>query len=55
MDTHGDFAEAFRHGLVMIVAFVAAALALALADALTNKTGARSGLPAGGAEAQHQS
>ena len=53
--THGDFAEAFRHGLVMIVAFVAAALALALADALTTKTGARSGLPATRPEAQHQS
>ncbi len=33
--THGDFAVAFRHGLVVIVSFVAAALALALADALT--------------------
>ena len=53
--TDGDFAEAFRHGLVMIVAFVAAALALALADALTTKTGARSGLPATRPEAQHQS
>ena len=39
----------------MIVAFVAAALALALADALTNKTGARSGLSASHAGAQHQS
>jgi MFS family permease len=53
--THGDFAEAFRHGLVMIVAFVAAALALALADALTTKTGARSGLPVTHPGAQHQS
>ncbi|MGX6448388.1 MFS transporter [Patulibacter sp. S7RM1-6] len=33
--THGDFATAFRHGVVGIGAFVAAALALALADALT--------------------
>lgn len=32
--TRGDFATAFRHGLVVIAAFVAAALALALADAL---------------------
>ncbi len=30
-----DFAAAFRHGLISIAAFVAAALALALADALT--------------------
>jgi EmrB/QacA subfamily drug resistance transporter len=33
--SHGDFAGAFRHGLVVIAAFVVAALALALADALT--------------------
>ena len=33
--THADFATAFRHGVVVIAAFVAAALALALADALT--------------------
>ncbi len=33
--THGDYATAFRHGVVVIAAFVAAALALALADALT--------------------
>ncbi len=33
--THGGFATAFRHGVVVIGAFVAAALALALADALT--------------------
>jgi EmrB/QacA subfamily drug resistance transporter len=32
--SHGDFATAFRHGLVGICAFVAAALALALADAV---------------------
>jgi MFS family permease len=31
----GDFSAAFRHGLVSICAFVAAALALALGDALT--------------------
>ena len=31
----GDFADAFRHGLISICAFVAAALALALGDALT--------------------
>ena len=33
--THGDFAAAFRRGLVVIGAFVAATLVLALADALT--------------------
>ena len=33
--TRGDFADAFRRGVVVIVAFVAAALALALADVLT--------------------
>jgi EmrB/QacA subfamily drug resistance transporter len=32
--SHGDFASAFRHGIVSIAAFVAAALVLALADAL---------------------
>ena len=41
-DTRGDFAGAFRRGVVVITAFVAAALALALADALTSRTGARS-------------
>jgi EmrB/QacA subfamily drug resistance transporter len=33
--SHGDFASAFRHGLITIAAFVAAALALVLADAFT--------------------
>ncbi len=33
--SHGDFASAFRHGIVGIAAFVAAALALVLADAFT--------------------
>jgi Major Facilitator Superfamily len=33
--SHGDFASAFRTGIVSIAAFVAAALALVLADALT--------------------
>jgi MFS family permease len=33
--SHGDFASAFRHGIVSIAAFVAAALALALADSFT--------------------
>jgi EmrB/QacA subfamily drug resistance transporter len=32
--SHGDFASAFRHGVVVIAALVAAALALALSDAL---------------------
>ncbi len=41
--THGEFATAFRHGVVVIGAFVAAALALALADALTAPSGSRSG------------
>lgn len=35
--SHGDFASAFRHGLVIIAAFVAAALALTLADAFTRR------------------
>ena len=34
-DTRGDFALAFRHGLIVIAAFCAAALVLALADVLT--------------------
>jgi EmrB/QacA subfamily drug resistance transporter len=42
---HGDFASAFRQGLVVIGAFVAAALALALADALTGNGGS-AGSPA---------
>jgi hypothetical protein len=33
--THGDFATAFRDGLISIAGFVAAALALAVADAVT--------------------
>ena len=33
--SHGDFASAFRHGIVSIAAFVVAALALVLADAFT--------------------
>ncbi|MGZ4329661.1 MAG: MFS transporter [Solirubrobacteraceae bacterium] len=33
--SHGDYASAFRRGIVSIAAFVAAALALVLADALT--------------------
>jgi EmrB/QacA subfamily drug resistance transporter len=33
--SHGDFASAFRHGIVSIAAFGAAALALVLADAFT--------------------
>jgi hypothetical protein len=33
--SHGDFASAFRNGIVSIAVFVAAALALTLADALT--------------------
>src|SRR3954462_2239722 len=35
--SHGDYASAFRHGIVSIAAFVVAALALALADALTHR------------------
>lgn len=34
--TKGDYAVAFRHGVVVIVAFVAAALLLALTDTLTH-------------------
>lgn len=33
--SHGDFASAFRHGVVVIAGFVALALALAVADVLT--------------------
>src|SRR4051794_14053738 len=33
--SHGDYAAAFRHGIISIAAFVAAALALVLADAFT--------------------
>ena len=33
--SHGDFADAFRHGLIVIGAFVGAALLLALTDTLT--------------------
>ena len=33
--SHGDYASAFRHGIVSICAFAAAALVLALADAFT--------------------
>jgi hypothetical protein len=33
--SHGDWASAFRHGIISIAAFVAATLALALADTLT--------------------
>ena len=35
--SHGDYASAFRHGIVSIAAFVAAALALVLADAFTRE------------------
>jgi hypothetical protein len=34
-----DYATAFRDGVVVIAAFVAAALALAVADAVTRKGG----------------
>ena len=33
--SHGDFASAFRHGIVSIAAFVLVALALVLADTVT--------------------
>ena len=33
--SHGDYASAFRHGIISIAAFVAAALALVLADTFT--------------------
>jgi hypothetical protein len=33
--SQGDYATAFRHGLISIAAFVAAELALVLTDALT--------------------
>jgi hypothetical protein len=37
--SHGDFASAFRHGLIGIGAFVAAALALTLAGATLDRDG----------------
>ena len=36
--SHGDFASAFRHGIVSIAGFVAAALALVLVDAFTRNS-----------------
>jgi len=39
--THGDFATAFRHGVVVIVCFIAAALCLAIADAVTKTSDAQ--------------
>ena len=33
--SHGDFASAFRHGIISVAVFVVAALALTLADAFT--------------------
>ena len=35
--SHGDFASAFRHGLMSTAVFIAAALALVLADVFTRK------------------
>jgi EmrB/QacA subfamily drug resistance transporter len=35
--SHGDFASAFRHGVMSIAAFVAAALVLSLADVFTRR------------------
>jgi hypothetical protein len=40
--SHGDFAAAYRYGIVSCAAFVAAALLLALTDTLTrNRAGGR--------------
>ena len=39
--THGDFAAAFRHGVVVIVCFIVAALGLAIADAVTKTSDAQ--------------
>jgi MFS family permease len=36
--SHGDYASAFRHGIISIAAFAAAALALVLADALHGRS-----------------
>ncbi|WP_053227899.1 MFS transporter [Solirubrobacter soli] len=36
--SHGDYALAFRHGIISIAAFAAAALALVLADAVTYRS-----------------
>ena len=43
--THGNYASAFRHGIVVIAAFVAVALAFALADAFTRFGPARAARP----------
>ncbi|MFZ0091587.1 MAG: MFS transporter [Solirubrobacteraceae bacterium] len=40
-DTRGDFATGFRHGTVVIIAFIVAALALAVADAVTKRADLR--------------
>ncbi|WP_242910292.1 MFS transporter [Actinomadura terrae] len=45
--SHGDWAAAFRQGLIVILAFVLAALAAAVADLLISR---RQGRPAGGDE-----
>jgi MFS family permease len=44
--SHGDFASAFRHGIIGIAAFAAAALALVIADALTRGSRAPSSVTA---------
>ena len=36
--SHGDYASAFRHGIISIAAFAAAAVALVLADALHGRS-----------------
>ena len=38
VSSHGNFASAFRHGVVSIAAFVAAALVLTLVDSFTRKS-----------------
>jgi MFS family permease len=43
--SHGDYASAFRHGLIGIAAFVAAALALTLADARSDEPPSKSTSP----------
>jgi EmrB/QacA subfamily drug resistance transporter len=44
--SHGDFASAFRHGIISIAAFATAALALVIADALTRTSRAPSSVGA---------
>src|SRR5262249_13042956 len=43
--THGDYATAFRHGVISITGFIAAALLLAVADAVSGGAAASRARP----------